>query len=48
MKNKIFIFSSIILSTLMPLSAYAQDSQDSEIPEVSFINQQIRQGWDDY
>ena len=47
MKNKILIFSSIILS-ILPLSAHAQDSQDSEIPEVSFINQQIRQGWDDY
>jgi hypothetical protein len=48
MKNKILIFSAIILSTLVPLSAYAQDSQDYEIPEVRFINQQIRQGWDDY
>ena len=48
MKNKILIFSSIILSTFLPLSTYSQDSQNYDIPEVSFINQQIRQGWDDY
>ena len=48
MKNKILIFSSIILSTFLPLSVYSQDSQNYDIPEVSFINQQIRQGWDDY
>ena len=48
MKNKILIFSSIILSSLVPLSAYAQDSHDYGIPEVNIINEQIRQGWDDY
>ena len=48
MKNKLLIFSWIILSILVPLSTHAQDSQESAIPEVRFINQQIRQGWDDY